>query len=58
MKIKKIAKITASSIGNGIVATGTVLHNAPIDTRIREIDEELAKLQAERAELMKKRINY
>jgi uncharacterized small protein (DUF1192 family) len=50
-------KSAMSAIGNGALIAATVIHNSPIDTRITEIDEEIERLQQERAQLVEKRIN-
>jgi uncharacterized small protein (DUF1192 family) len=50
-------KSAMSAIGNGALNVATVIHNSPIDTRIAEIDEEIVRLQQERATLAEKRIN-
>jgi uncharacterized small protein (DUF1192 family) len=47
MKIKS----AMSSFGNGLLTATTVLHNAPIHTRIAELDMEIEKLQEEKTKL-------
>jgi len=54
---KEKAKKTLSSIGNGLLAATTAIHNGPIRSRIYEIDEEIEKLQQEKAELEAKLIS-
>jgi peptidoglycan hydrolase CwlO-like protein len=49
-------KSAMSTIGTGILATGTVLNNAPIQNEISEIDEEIKQLQERRARLESKLI--
>jgi hypothetical protein len=49
-------KSAMSALGNGILATGTVLNNAPIQNEISEIDEEIKQLQERRARLESKLI--
>lgn len=49
MKIKN----TLSSIGNGLITAAAAINNAPIRSRIYEIDEEIERLQEEKAELEK-----
>lgn len=44
-------KSALSTVGNGLLTATTVLHNAPIQTRINELDEEIAKLQEEKTKL-------
>ena len=44
-------KSAMSSVGNGLLTATTVIHNAPIQTRINELDEEIAKLQEEKTKL-------
>lgn len=48
---KSKLKNAASSIGNGLLTTLTVLNNSPVNTRIREIDEEIKTLEEEKARL-------
>jgi len=57
MKSKPKIKRTLSAIGNGLVLATTAMHNGPIRTRMYEIDEEIAKLQEEKAELEEKLIS-
>lgn len=47
-------KSAAKSLGSATLTAATVLVNAPSNLRIAEIDEEIAKLQAEKAELESK----
>jgi hypothetical protein len=44
-------KKTMSSIGNGTLTALEAINNAPIRSRMNEIDAEIEKLQEERAEL-------
>ena len=48
---KNSVKSTLKSIGAGTLAVGEALLDAPARMRIREIDEEITKLQEERAKL-------
>jgi hypothetical protein len=48
---KETLKKTMSSIGKGLDVVLTATHNSPLRSRIYEIEEEIAKLQAEKAEL-------
>ena len=49
MKATKIA----AAFGNGLLATATVIHNAPIKSRMDEIDVQIKELQEEKARLQK-----
>jgi uncharacterized small protein (DUF1192 family) len=51
-------KSTVSSIGKGLLTSLEVIHNAPISARIREIDEEIERLQEEKAKLENDKIDY
>jgi len=50
MDFSKVKSALATT-GNGLLLAGSVLHNAPIHSRIAEIEEEIEKLQEEKAEL-------
>lgn len=54
MKLKSVL----SSVGNGILITGSAINNAPINERIREIDAEIEELQKEKAKLKERLISY
>lgn len=47
-------KSVLSATGKGLLTATTAIANAPIRTRMYEIDEEIAKLQEERAQLEKR----
>lgn len=49
-------KSVLSATGKGLFATATAIHNSPLRTRMYEIDEEIAKLQEEKAQLEKQLI--
>lgn len=55
---KESFKKTMSSIGNGLSLATVAIANAPIRTRMDEIDEEIAKLQEERAKLEERLVSY
>ena len=49
-------KSALATAGNGLLAATTAIHNAPLRTRMYEIDAEIEKLQAEKLELQVKLI--
>ena len=53
MKIKKML----STFGEGLIVVSQATHDAPIRTRIAELDAEIAKLQEERTKLENQLIN-
>jgi hypothetical protein len=46
-----------SNVGSGLLTATTVLHDAPIQSRIYELDLEIKKLQEEKSRLQDQLIN-
>lgn len=48
-------KSAMSTLGNGILATGSVLHNTGIQTQINEVDAEILELEKQLTALRDKK---